>query len=262
MRLVSVFFFSVALIGMFIAMVAFSDLRNEKVIKHLQTTTDSKGFAVVELFTSEGCSSCPPADELMGRIEKGNKNESIYILTYHVDYWDRQGWKDKFSDHAFSQRQESYANWLNLSSVYTPQLVVNGANEYIGSDEHSVIGGIADALDQTPATTLTLHSVKDGGKLTISHEETAIKKNTKLVLALVQKEGESNVRAGENAGRKLSHVQIVRALKEVPAGDKKDVTLDLPADFSTQGWELIGFLQNSNNGHIIAATKVDFQTNN
>ncbi|TWV96307.1 DUF1223 domain-containing protein [Chitinophaga pinensis] len=262
MRLVSVFFISAGLIGMFIAMVAFSNLRNEKVIRHLQTTTDSKGFAVVELFTSEGCSSCPPADELMGKIEKGNKNERIYILAYHVDYWDRQGWKDKFSDHAYSQRQEAYANWLSLSGVYTPQLVVNGANEYIGSDEHSVVGGIADALNQQSATTLTLHSVKEDGKLIISHEETAVKKNTKLVLALVQKNGQSNVRAGENAGRQLSHVQIVRALKEVPAGNNKEVTLELPADFDTKGWELIGFLQNSSNGHITAATKVDFQTNN
>lgn len=261
MRLVSVFFVSAALIGMFIAMVAFSNLRNEKVIKHLQTTTDSKGFAVVELFTSEGCSSCPPADELMSKIEKGNKNERIYILAYHVDYWDRQGWKDTFSEHAFSQRQETYANWLNLSGVYTPQLVINGANEYIGSDEHAVVGGIADALSQKSEATLTLHSTNDGGKLTISHEETNVKKGAKLVLALVQKDGQSNVRAGENAGRKLSHVQIVRALKEVPAGSSKDVTLVLPVDFNTKGWELVGFLQ-SNNGHIIAATKVDFQTNN
>src|SRR5882757_7431762 len=101
------------------------------------TSGNSKGFAVVELSTSEGCSSCPPADELVEKIQKDNKNGKIYILAFHVDYWDHQGWKDRFSDREFSNRQRQYAGWLNLQTVYTPQIVVNGTTEYVGSDQSS-----------------------------------------------------------------------------------------------------------------------------
>ena len=80
---------------------------------------------VVELFTSEGCSSCPPADKLVATLVERDKKEAVYILSYHVDYWDRLGWKDRFSDAAFTARQQHYAELLHLSSVYTPQIVVN-----------------------------------------------------------------------------------------------------------------------------------------
>jgi hypothetical protein len=88
----------------------------------------------------EGCSSCPPADELIDRIQKDNDNKQIYIMAFHVDYWDHQGWKDRFSDPEFSKRQRQYANWLNLQTVYTPQIVVNGATEHVGSDQDAILG--------------------------------------------------------------------------------------------------------------------------
>ncbi|MBW8688257.1 DUF1223 domain-containing protein [Chitinophaga rhizophila] len=100
----------------------------------------------MELFTSEGCSGCPQADELIGRIEKESENRRLYVMAYHVDYWDGQGWKDRFSDHAFSLRQQMYAAGMGLSGVYTPQLIINGTSQYIGSDEHAVVGEIACAL--------------------------------------------------------------------------------------------------------------------
>src|ERR1700748_3559727 len=79
-----------------------------------------KGFAVVELFTSEGCSSCPPADAVVAKLEKENADKPIYILAFHVDYWNRLGWKDVFSSGEYSQRQEQYSKWLRSGSVYTP----------------------------------------------------------------------------------------------------------------------------------------------
>src|ERR1700743_2334239 len=85
----------------------------------------SRGFALVELFTSEGCSSCPPADEFAARIAKENQDKPVYVLAFHVDYWDRLGWKDRYSNPEFSQRQQRYAQYLHLESVYTPQVVVN-----------------------------------------------------------------------------------------------------------------------------------------
>jgi len=99
-----------------------------------QLTNDAHGFALVELFTSEGCSSCPPAEELAAEIQKESADRPVYVLAYHVDYWDHQGWKDRYSDPAYSQRQKDYSSWLGTSDIYTPQVVVNGRKQLVGSD--------------------------------------------------------------------------------------------------------------------------------
>ncbi len=93
---------------------------------------DTKGFALLELFTSEGCSSCPAADALLAKIQQEAQGKPIYVLAYHVDYWDRLGWKDIFSNRDFTRRQNEYGGWMNLNSVYTPQVVINGSNEAVG----------------------------------------------------------------------------------------------------------------------------------
>ena len=92
-----------------------------------------KGFAVVELFTSAGCEHCPQAHDLLARIQQEHPNQEVYVLAYHVDFWDNKRWKDKFSHAAFSRRQISYANWLNVPQVYAPQIVVNGKSEFVGT---------------------------------------------------------------------------------------------------------------------------------
>src|ERR1700709_1958776 len=104
------------------------------------------GFAVVELFTSEGCSSCPAADDVVAKVQNENNDKPVYILAYHVDYWNRLGWKDVFSDAAYSKRQNQYAAWLNLESIYTPQVVVNGNKEFVGSQESTLRSVIKDDL--------------------------------------------------------------------------------------------------------------------
>lgn len=102
--------------------------------KEIRQTMDvESNVAVVELFTSEGCSSCPPADKLLRTIQAESKD--VYVLSYHVDYWDRLGWKDPFSQAAFTERQRDYAQQFNLESIYTPQVVINGVKEFVGSDE-------------------------------------------------------------------------------------------------------------------------------
>lgn len=239
---------------------AFADMQQEKAIRAIQTEQDSKGFAVVELFTSEGCSSCPPADELVKKIQEDNKNPHIYVLAFHVDYWDHQGWKDRFSDREFSNRQRRYAEWLNLRTVYTPQIVVNGVSEHIGSDRGAVLRAISTGLNQASASALTLKAKTEGGRLRVDYEGAGNEKNTGLVLALVQKSAASRVKAGENSGRDLSHVQIVRRLLRVPldAENKKDISMRLPSDFNAAGWELIGFVQHTGNGHISNACRTGF----
>lgn len=251
---------SIALIGVLIGMAAFVNASNQKMMKDVQKAKDNKGFAVVELFTSEGCSSCPPADELIERIQEGNENKEIYIMAFHVDYWDHQGWKDRFSEHAYSQRQEQYAGWLNLSTIYTPQTVINGTREFVGSNGSAIVKAISNGLEEASGTAVDLHYKIAQGKLYIQPEVTGDKKNAELVLTLIQKSAESNVKAGENTGRKLSHVQIVRQLAHVDANSNGEVVMTLPQDFSEKGWELIGFVQRNADGRITGATRTAFQS--
>lgn len=236
---------------------AFIDFGYDTEIKKIQSPT-SEGFAVVELFTSEGCSSCPPADELMGRIQAENKNKELYMLAFHVDYWDHQGWKDRFSDHDFSLRQRQYADWMNLQTVYTPQVIVNGSVQMIGSEAGSVLKAINQQLAEERSSSLHLNCAIEDDKAVVHYEGVADQQNAELVLALVQESTASKVKAGENAGRNLSHVQVVRKLTRKSLSGKKEVILYLPDDFNQQGWELIGFVQNLQNGHISQAARFDF----
>ncbi|RAJ77487.1 hypothetical protein CLV59_107254 [Chitinophaga dinghuensis] len=223
----------------------------------LTNTNNAKGFAVVELFTSEGCSSCPPADELLARLEQESNGKQLYLLAYHVDYWDHQGWKDSFSQHTFSERQSEYAGWLRLNTVYTPQIVVNGKSQFVGSDVNNITFAIHQALDANPQEALHLQAIDDPKGLSVSWSSVSPQKNTRLILALVQKHAQRNVRAGENAGRKLSHVQIVRQLITVDPGKSSSMQVATPSDFNKQDWELIGFVQRNNDGKIIAAGKAN-----
>ena len=224
---------------------------------------DGPGFAVVELFTSEGCSSCPPADELVARVQKEDKDLPVYVLAYHVDYWNRLGWKDIFSNGAYSDRQRQYANWLRLESVYTPQIVVNGKKEFVGSSESVLRSSIEKNL-HTPAasTRISIGDLKVTGKqVEWAWQTEGAEKGLSLGVALVQRNAVTNVKAGENGGRTLSHVQIVRAFRSDEWNGKNSGAghLDLPAGLKTGDAEVIAFLQNDGNGEIVAATRSTFQ---
>jgi hypothetical protein len=220
-------------------------------------TADGKGFAVIELFTSEGCSSCPPADELVARIQKENKDKQVYILAFHVDYWNRLGWKDVFSSADYSKRQNEYANWLNLQSVYTPQIVVNGKKEFVGSEEGTLRNAITAGLNGNSTATLTLNTQKGQNQVSVQYRVNGAEKNSDLLLALVQKAAQTKVQRGENGGRTLSHVQIVRKIQSVAlsAGGNGNAAIALPEGINIQDWEVIGFVQNKTNGEIQAAAK-------
>ena len=242
---------------LFLVLAACINVQSETAPKSLPIAGDNKGFAVVELFTSEGCSSCPPADQLIERISNENPDKPIYVLAYHVDYWDHQGWKDPFSAREYTDRQRMYGSWLNLPTIYTPQIVVNGSTEFVGSDANTAERVISEGLNQGAGNTLTLTGKVENGKINVDYQEAFHEKRTELLLVLVQKKGQSNVRAGENAGRHLSHVQIVRQLKRVDLTNKT-ASIDVPAGFDTAGWELIGLVQRTSDGRITAAAKADF----
>ncbi|TCD07662.1 DUF1223 domain-containing protein [Pedobacter frigidisoli] len=214
-------------------------------------------FAVIELFTSEGCSSCPPADELISKIEKESRGKDIYILSYHVDYWNRLGWKDQFSSAAFSKRQNNYSIWLKLSSVYTPQAIVNGKSEFVGSEEGTLRTAIKKSLSiQSPARIVLSNIKKLGEKIDFRYQIDGIPDNTSLVLALIQKNAVSKVLRGENAGRQLSHVQIVKNIQTIEIRDKHtgEASISIPAEVRGNV-EIIALLQKNNTGEIIGAAR-------
>lgn len=221
-----------------------------------KNTTTQKGFALLELYTSEGCSSCPPADALMGRIQNEYKDANVYVLSYHVDYWDRQGWKDVFSDADYTQRQYDYAKFLGKEPIYTPQLIVNGKADYIGSQETAVRNGIKSALSKPSSTDLALEASQANNNLNVNYNLEGVFKNSNLLIAIVQKEAKTNVKRGENANRVLSHYQIVHHLHTVALKDKTGtVSIHLPKSFNEKEYEVIGFVQDKNNGNITGATR-------
>ncbi len=216
-----------------------------------------KGFAVVELFTSEGCSSCPPADQLVAKIEKEVKDRPVYILAYHVDYWNNAHWKDAYSNADYSKRQQDYASYLHVQSVYTPQIVVNGRMEFVGSEESVLRGAITGNLVKEQGTPLSLNiALASQEQATIKYTTGKTDKNTALYIAILQKNAQTKVGGGENGGHTLSHVQIVRKLQKISLkGDSGETKIALPNGFDKQNWEVIGFLQNTASGVVTGAAK-------
>jgi len=225
--------------------------------KMTEKPVNGKGFVVLELFTSEGCNSCPPAEDLLEKIDKGVNGRPIYVLSYHVDYFDNLGWKDVFGSPENTKRQQKYSNWLR-AHVYTPQLVINGTKEFVGSDEREIYTAIEQQLRLKQGAEFLLTTQKTGSLLKVVYQAKGSQANDELVLTLVQKNGRTDVKRGENVGRTLSHIQIVRNISTVSLRDAKSGSADLviPKSLDTAQWEVIGLLQNRKTGAISAVNKI------
>lgn len=202
--------------------------------------------AVVELFTSEGCSSCPAADHLLGEaiMEASKTNRNVIGLSFHVDYWDRLGWKDPFSNPAFTQRQYQYSKRFGLTGAYTPQEVVNGQREFVGSNRAEQRSGVDAALGH-PATAgvqLTL-ATPSATTRTVTYQLEGELANAVLNIALVSRTAYTTVLRGENGGRKLAHNNVVRVFQTVPATATGTATLTLPAGFDAANGAIIAYVQ-------------------
>lgn len=220
------------------------------------------GFVVVELFTSEGCSSCLPADDLIARIQRESSGQPIYILSFHVDYWNKLGWKDSFSSAIYTKRQNQYADWLSLRSLYTPQVIINGRDEFVGSDEAALRNAIRSNLQNISSAHVMLKDVQvTQGKINLKYQTGGSGTHSSLVLAFIQKSATTEVKRGENGGRTLSHVQIVRNLEIIDLGQRNDglAQIDLPNGLNPKNSEIIAFVQNNSTGEITAATKVNLE---
>jgi hypothetical protein len=177
---------------------------------------------LVELFTSEGCSDCPPADALLQKLDRSQpvRDAQLVVLSEHVDYWNDIGWKDPYSSHGFSIRQGDYAHRFRLDSAYTPQMVVDGDAQFVGSDERRAIQAIEGA-EKAGKVSVSLSSIHLEGNMLALHVESgalpssASSKSANVLLVLADDSDQSNVRRGENAGRILTHVAVVRSLTQV-----------------------------------------------
>jgi hypothetical protein len=225
--------------------------------KKIETKAVSKGFAVVELFTSEGCSSCPAADELISRIKSENKKD-VYILSFHVDYWNRLGWKDVFSKQEYSARQQNYARSLSLQGVYTPQVIVNGANEFVGSDENSLNKFISKGINNGSESNIKITAIRKNNFIEIHYD---IIGNEKIFLnsAIVLPEATTQVKRGENGGRTLHHVNIVKEFKVSEAKGSGDLRMEISKELIDKPLKVIVYTQTKQNLKILGADEVDLK---
>jgi hypothetical protein len=214
---------------------------------------EQHGFALIELFTSEGCSSCPAADEVLEEIQKKYSDKNVLVAGYHVDYWDKLGWKDIFSDASFTQRQEYYSNIFQLNSIYTPQVVVNGKKEFIGSNKSKLISSIEEQLNERSTVSIKLKVVQNTeGKIEVNYSAEGVDaKKEQAILVLIQKTGTNEIKKGENTGRTLHHINIVRNIFYLPLKEKT-TNFTLPAGFSKEDFFVAGFIQDKKSGNIKA----------
>ncbi|MFC0506633.1 DUF1223 domain-containing protein [Micromonospora costi] len=224
------------------------------------------GFAVVEMFTSQGCNSCPPAEDVLSEIDHDarERGEPVYALGFHVDYWDHLGWADPFGAGAHTRRQEAYARAFGTGGLYTPQMIVNGSVEFVGSDRRRASTAIASALSQAAVTPLTL-SVRDGAEGTpagrrviVEYEAERLPPQAVLNVAAVERGLETDVARGENAGRRLRQDNVVRAfVSTAVSAEQGRVHLEVPSALDARHSSLIGYVQSNGDGAIVGATTVD-----
>ena len=207
--------------------------------------TAGTSTVVVELYQSQGCSSCPPANAALNAIAD---RSDVIALSFAVTYWDRLGWKDTFADPAFTDRQHAYAAALKSDSVYTPQVVLNGTTAIVGNGQGELNGAVAKAarLGKSPTIIVTNGSVTIG----------AGKGSADILLIHYDPRSQLvSIRAGENGGRKLPHKNIVRQLTTLGSWSGKAVSFKLPAKRDA-AWQSVVIVQTKKTGPILAAQKI------
>jgi hypothetical protein len=219
---------------------------------------------LVELFTSEGCSSCPPADRLLQDLDQQPvAGAQVIVLSEHVDYWNHIGWKDPYSSRFFSDRQSAYSDHFRLNSVYTPEMVVDGAIEFVGSDARRANQACGEARASHKISVRISNVSVSGGNIQARVEadplpESFSQNKAEVVAVVALNHAESQVSAGENSGRRLTHVAVVQSLIKIGAVEKgksfsQDVRLKLPSGDDTSNLRLIAFVQEPGPGKVFGA---------
>lgn len=228
---------------------------------------------IVELFTSEGCSDCPPADRLLYSLEQTQPvpGAEIIPLEQHVDYWDSEGWRDPFSSSRFTLRQKDYVYAFNLPTAYTPQVVVDGAAQFVGSDAHHLLPAIAQAA-RTPKANLQIQQRAGAASdprtvpLSVNLKPASgwnAKHGADVLLAITEDNLSSNVTAGENAGAHMVHLAVVRELRVLGRVDSSGAFSAAPDLTLTSNWQrenlhVVAFMQDRSTKRILGASTLSF----
>lgn len=226
---------------------------------------------VVELFTSEGCSSCPPADAFLAKLaEQGPAhNLQIVALEEHVDYWDDQGWRDPFSSHNWTTRQYEYAGVLGNKNPYTPQIVVDGSVEFSGGRPQMALQAIVqDSSEVKTPVTLSQGTAGKAGSESFSVQIGKLTPKAKggaaeVWLAITETGLHSSVTRGENAGHELSHAAVVRSMRKI--GEAKpdrdvafsgDAAIPIRNEWKLENLKAVAFVQEKNSMRILGAAEI------
>ena len=232
----------------------------------VQVQSSPRAVVVAELFTSEGCSSCPPADDLLAELVRRQPVPGVEVLALseHVDYWDRLGWSDQFSSTEFSLRQSDYDERVfRMNSIYTPQLVVDGQFQAVGSDAAAVRQALLRAA-RMPKAAVTLATAvgpaRDRARLDVGVSvPPALGGRADVFMAIVEDDLVTQVQRGENGGRALRHTAVVRVLKAIGAlsqGDRASsvsASVLFGADWAFDRLRAVAFLQERDTRRIIGA---------
>ena len=232
-----------------------------------QAAPPAPRIVLVELFTSEGCSSCPPADALLRRLNalKTASGQTIVGISEHVTYWNQGGWADPFSAEAYTDRQNEYGRRFNLESVYTPQMVINGQQQTVGANTPEILRAVNLDANQNPGTNPVGLKVEppsvQGNKLAVTFTVSGTVPNRADVWAVVADDmASSSVLRGENSGRTLQHVSVARTITRIgraASGQAVTVSLDHPPALKGQaptGQHLILFVQAAGLGKVFVVT--------
>lgn len=204
---------------------------------------------LVELFTSQGCSSCPPADELLSRIAHDpNLRGRAIPLAYHVDYWNHLGWRDPFSSREWSVRQGDYVRAMHLDSSYTPQVVINGARQMVGSASGAIYRAIDDESNRAAEGSVSIRA--DGGDVVV--RASAPRGGLEVMVALYEDGASTKVERGENGGRTIANDSIVRKLVRVATLDGKGVVEERVKLALGAHMGAVAFLQDAKTRRVVA----------
>lgn len=239
----------------------------------------ASGPVLVELFTSEGCSSCPPADEVLSELVKAGRVEGaeVVALEEHVDYWNHLGWADPYSSAQFSARQEKYSSVFGNDQVYTPQMIIDGQNPFVGSDLGKARAAISEAAGAPKATVeISQHPVagqqvqtkssssKVGFSVSVTNVPAARNQTAVDVLLAVTEDGlSSSVSTGENGGRHLLHDAVVRKLTVIGTINPEDVafsaqpSVDIPGKWNRKALHGVVFVQERSTRRVLGAASVN-----
>ena len=209
---------------------------------------------VVELFTSQGCSSCPPADALLDELAD---QPGVLALSFHVDYWDYIGWKDPFATAAYTQRQRDYARALSLRYVYTPQIVVDGREDLVGSHRRAVAEAIRKAAKRKPTVAVDLVP-EEGGKITLS-DGPAPSEGATVYLVMFDDGHDTQVARGENGGRTMHNANVVREYRKLGTwtGEAMEFPIDIAAARAEGRGGCAVIVQSGTTGPILGAAILD-----